>query len=107
MNPGNRPLNKEETDLLPFDFLNTYYAAPDSTNTSYYFARWHGHLAYSIDLNRGWCYEDDDTDVTLDHWKTTTPVFDTSTTAELPHTFAAPTTEDLSVGPVPKTIGNT
>src|SRR5712672_335943 len=75
MNPDNRPLTKEETDLLPFDFLNAYYAAPDSTNTSYYFARWHGRLAYSIDLNRGWCYEDDDTDITLDHWEDHYPGF--------------------------------
>src|SRR5712672_185463 len=75
MNPDDRPLTKEETDLLPFDFLNAYYAAPDSTNTSYYFARWHGRLAYSIDLNRGWCYEDDDTDVTLDHWEDHYPGF--------------------------------
>src|SRR5712671_3241610 len=75
MNPDNQPLTKEETDLLPFNFLNAYYAAPDSTNTSYYFARWHGRLAYSIDLNRGWCYEDDDTDVTLDHWEDHYPGF--------------------------------
>ena len=69
MNPGDRPLTKEETNLLPFDFLDAYYTTPDSTNTSYYFARWHGCLAYSIDLNRAWCYEDDDSDITLDHWK--------------------------------------
>src|SRR5712675_493410 len=75
MNPDDRPLTKEETDLLPFDFLDAYYAKPDSTNTSYYFARWHGRLAYSIDLNRGWCYEDDDTDVTLDHWEDHYPGF--------------------------------
>src|SRR5712672_1996601 len=75
MNPDDRPLTKEETDLLPFNFLNAYYAAPDSTNTSYYFARWHGRLTYSIDLNRGWCYEDNDTDVTLDHWEDHYPGF--------------------------------
>src|SRR5712671_3145166 len=75
MNPGDRPLNKEETNLLPFDFLNAYYATPGSTDTSYYFARWHGRLAYSIDLNRGWHYEDDDSDVTLDHWEDHYPGF--------------------------------
>src|SRR5712672_4679845 len=75
MNPDDRPLTKEETDLLPFDFLDAYYAKPDSTNTCYYFASWHGRLAYSINLNRGWCYEDDDTDVTLDHWEDHYPGF--------------------------------
>src|SRR5712672_3408661 len=75
MNPDDQPLTKEETDLLPFYFLNAYYAAPDSTNTSYYFARWHGRLAYSIDLNRGWCYKEDNSDITLDHWEDHYPGF--------------------------------
>src|SRR5712671_5479989 len=75
MNPDDRPLNKEETNLLPFDFIDTYYAAPDSNNTSYYFTRWHSRLAYSIDLNRGWCYKDDNSDVTLDHWEDHCPSF--------------------------------
>src|SRR5712672_3586653 len=75
MNTEGRPLSKGETDLLPLEFLDAYYAKPDTTNTCYYFARWHGRLLYSIDLNRGWNYEDDDTDVTLDHWEDHYPGF--------------------------------
>jgi hypothetical protein len=75
MNPDNQPLNKEELDLLPFDFKDTYYAAPDSTNTSYYFTKWHGRILYSSDLNKGWFYENDDSDLTLDHWEQHYPGF--------------------------------
>ena len=75
MNIEDRPLNKDELDLLPFDFKDAYYAKPDSTNTQYYFAKWHGRLAYSTDLNQGWFYEDDDSDVTLEQWENHYPGF--------------------------------
>jgi hypothetical protein len=75
MNDEDRPLNKEELDQLPFDFKDAYYAKPDSTNTQYYFAKWHGCLAYSTDLNQGWFYEDDDSDVTLEQWENHYPGF--------------------------------
>jgi len=42
MNPDDRTLTKDELDQLPFDFKDAYYAAPDSTDTQYYFAKWHG-----------------------------------------------------------------
>jgi hypothetical protein len=75
MNPSEQPLNKEELDLLPFDFKDAYYAAPDSTDTSYYFAKWHSHLTYSSQLDKGWFFKDDDSDVTLDHWENHYPSF--------------------------------
>jgi hypothetical protein len=75
MNPADQPLNKDELDLLPFDFKDAYYTAPDSTDTCYYFAKWHGRPAYSTDLNQGWFYEDNDSDVTLDQWEGHYPGF--------------------------------
>src|SRR5882762_427402 len=75
MNPADQPLNKDELDLLPFDFKDAYYTAPDSTNTCYYFTKWHGRLAYSTNLNQGWFYEDDDSDVTLEQWEHHYPGF--------------------------------
>jgi Retrotransposon gag protein len=75
MNPEDRPLNKEELDLLPFDFKDAYYAAPDPHGTSYYFAKWHGRLVYSTNPNEGWFFDDNDSDVGLNHWEQYYPGF--------------------------------
>ena len=107
MNPEDRPLNKDELDLLPFDFKDAYYAKPDSTDTCYYFAKWHGHLAYSTDLNQGSSMKMTTPMSLLTSGKTTTPGFNTSTTEGSPHIFAVPTKENLSVGPALRITGNT
>jgi hypothetical protein len=107
MNDEDRPLNKDELDQLPFDFKDAYYAKPDSTNTQYYFAKWHGRLAYSTDLIKVGFTKTTTWTSLLNSGKTTIPDFNTSTTDGSPHIFAALTKGNLSVGPAPRITGNT